>query len=163
MYARDLAYVTNEENIGQSRMLVVIGLDVTLDGRCIAASGTRSHHGGRTADLLLPVDEILHVGHESIVADDEQFTSFLDGRVSCHRLGVVDVAVLVDGLEFRIQHKTSVTVFDDVAVVIAHLFHAQDDMVIHPQHFRHGVVLTRRDHHVLTSHITVDVGLVEFS
>ena len=105
-------------------MLAIIILDVALDGCGSGASGTCSHHGGRTANLLLPVDEVLHVGHKSIVAYNQQLAGFLDGRISRHRLGVVDVAVLVDGLEFGVQHEAAVAVFDDVAAVVANLFHA---------------------------------------
>ena len=34
--------------------------------------------------------------------------------------------------------------------------------MVHPQHLCHGVVLYGRDHHVLASHVTLDVRLVEF-
>ena len=112
--------------------------------------------------MLFPVDERLHGTHEVVVADDEQLARFLDGRVSRNCCLVVDVTAFIHGLELGIQDESVAAAFNDVAGVIANLVHAQHEVVIDSQHLRHGVVLERRNHHVLASHVTMDVRLVEF-
>ena len=70
--------------------------------------------------------------------------------------------VLVHGLEFGIHDEGGVAAFDDVARVVANLIHAQDEVMIHSEHLRDGVVLARCYHHVLSSHVAMDVWLIEF-
>ena len=158
----DLCHVANEKDVGQIGMLVIVSCDVTLDSSVGRAGSTRSHHGGRTTDLFLPCHKRLHGRHEIVVTDDEQLACLFNGCISRHRSLVVDITVLVHGLEFGIHDEGGVAAFDDVARVVANLIHAQDEVMIHSEHLRDGVVLARRDHHVLSSHVAMDVWLIEF-
>ena len=142
-------------------MRVIIGGQIALDSRFVGACGAGADHGGGTASLSLPGHKGLHRGHESVVADNEQLAVFLNGGVFGYRLLIIDVTVLVHGLEFGVKHERPVAVVDDVAVVLADFVHAHHQVVVDAEHLGHGVVGIGEHHDVLASHVAVDVRLVK--
>ena len=142
-------------------MRAVIVCNIRSYGISSGSCGRGAYHGGRATDLFFPCHKRLHGCHETIVADDKQLASLFDGRVFRHRLAVVDVTAFVHLLELGVEREASVAALDDVPAVVAFLHHAQNEAVVDPEDFGDGVVLERNDHHVLASHIAMDVRLVE--
>ena len=140
---------------------IVLALDIALDGRIGGACGAGAHDGGVDATGLLPVDEVGHVADEAVVADDEQVTLLVQGRVTVHRGLVVDEVALVDALEVGV-HPDGVAAarLDGVGAVVVHLVHLHSHVVIHAEGLGGGVVGEGIDHHVLAAEVADDVRLI---
>ena len=140
---------------------VVLVLDIGFDGGSSSASGAGTYHCRGSANLFLPIDEGLHGSHKGIVADDEQVAGFIHWGVFAQTFSIVDEVVGIHGPDFRIQLHDVGAAVDDVLAVDSVAVHLNGHAVVHTQSVAHGVVGERIDHHVLSTEIAQDVGVVE--
>ena len=156
-----LCVVTHEQDVADVGVSVVLALDVGFDGITGKTGNGGAHHCNGSANLLFPVDERLHGIHESIVADDEQFASLVDGVVFAQAFAVVDEMVLVQGTKFGIHPHLRGMAAEGVFAELAIAVHLNGHVVIHAQGMCYRVEGEGIEHHVLSTEVTQDVRIVE--
>ena len=159
--ALDVLRITDQKDMAYVGIVVILALNIGLQRIAGEARSRSPYHRRGTANLLFPCHERLHRAHESVVADDEQFTSFTDGIVFAHSLVVVDEMVGIEVAKLGVHlHRVRAAV-NGVFALSPVGKHLNGHVVIYAQGLGNRVVGERIDDHVLPTEVAEDVRLVK--